>query len=67
MVEAMTSDLTEELKNNIHASEQFEVDSALDHKIKSYKDVDELTLVATAMLILIAGYDTTAQTLSYVG
>ena len=67
MIEAMTTDLSHELKDNAHAHEQFESDSALNHKVKTNKEVDELTVVSTAMIILIAGYDTTAQTLSFVG
>ena len=31
------------------------------------KDLDELDIVATAFLILVAGYDTTSQTLAYAG
>ena len=41
-----------------------EEDSKLEHNADK-KDFDELTIVATAMVMLIAGYDTTAQTLSF--
>ena len=67
LVEAMTSDLSKEVTDNLHASDQFEADSALDHKVRHRKEIDELILVATAMTILVAGYDTTAQTLTYAG
>ncbi len=68
MVDAMTSDMTSELSANEHAGDQFEEDSKLDHKAKGgEKHLDEMIIVSTAMLILIAGYDTTAQTLSYLG
>ena len=43
--------------------EQFERDMKL--KLDNKKALDEDTLVATAMVFMIAGYDTTATTLSF--
>ena len=43
-------------------------DAKLKHKtsVKS-KEMEEITIVATALVLLVAGYDTTATTLSYAG
>jgi len=55
---------------NEHENDQFEKDSQLisskgnEESAGKNKD-DELNLIATAILFMIAGYDTTAQTLSY--
>ena len=46
------------------AQDQYDRDARLDHK-SSKKDFDTLTLVSTALVMLVAGYDTTAQTLSF--
>jgi len=46
-------------------TDQYEKDMKLtDHK-KSKQKLDELTVVATALVLLVAGYDTTGMTLSY--
>ena len=45
--------------------DQFDKDAQLEFKNK--KELDTVTLVATALVMLVAGYDTTAQTLSYIG
>ena len=45
-------------------TDQYEKDAKLDHKNK--KELDDMTIVATAMVMLVAGYDTTAQTLSFI-
>ena len=58
MMDSMKHDFVEEKEE-----EQFERDMKLKVDIK--KAVDEDTLVATAMLFMIAGYDTTATTLSF--
>ncbi len=71
MIEAMTSDLSQENEKNDHGKEQFERDSALisapNKDKKGKKDIDEQKIVATAMAMLVAGYDTTAQTLTFIG
>ncbi len=70
MIEAMSSDISHELDFNEYDSDQFEKDAMLhDNKIKrkSSKDLSDLDIVATAMAMLTAGYDTTAQTLTYIG
>nr|AIL94158.1 cytochrome P450 CYP3026A4 [Tigriopus japonicus] len=38
-------------------------DSELDHDLR-FKQTDEVTMVATALVILVAGYDTTSQTMA---
>ena len=43
--------------------DQYEKDATFHHKPK--KEFDEITLVATAMIILVAGYDTTSLTMAY--
>ena len=43
--------------------EQYEKDMKLNHKRK--KEIDEFDIVATALVLLIAGYDTTGMALSY--
>ena len=42
-----------------------EKDAAFKHKGSKSEHLDEITLIATPMIMLVAGYDTTAQTLSY--
>lgn len=44
--------------------DQFEKDMKFVHE-KKHKEIDEETIVATAMIFLVAGYDTTGMTLSY--
>jgi len=45
--------------------DQYENDMKLTHTKKSKHQVDELSIVATALVLLVAGYDTTGMTLSY--
>lgn len=52
-------------EDNEHKEDQFEADSKLDHKRKGKKELDEILIIATAMVMLVAGYDTTAQTLAW--
>ncbi len=66
MVDALKDDLSDELLTNQHANDQFEKDSKLDHKAEK-KELNEVVVVATAMVLMIAGYDTTATTMAYVG
>ena len=49
--------------DSIEDETSFEKDAKLEHKAK--KEFDTVTLVATALVMLVAGYDTTAQTLSF--
>ena len=46
-------------------TDQFEKDMKLITNNKSKHNLDELTVVATALVLLVAGYDTTGMTLSY--
>lgn len=56
---------------DMHEDDQFERDSKLNSDISSNgkikKEFDELLIVATALVVTIAGYDTTASALSYLG
>ena len=58
-----TGDTTEDDKGN-EAEDQYEADMKLDHDKKSTdKEMfDEDTIVSTAMVLLVAGYDTTGRT-----
>ncbi len=73
MMDAMSWELKDELSLNEHSQDQFEKDSQLQHdkagKANVFETVEdeELAMVATAMNMLVAGYDTTAQTLSFLG
>ena len=58
MMDSMKQDFVAEKEE-----EQFEKDMKL--KVDNKKALDEDTLVATAMIFMIAGYDTTATTLSF--
>jgi len=44
--------------------DQYEKDMKLNHKRRG-KQIDELVIVSTALILLVAGYDTTGSTLSY--
>ena len=61
MIDAM-KDVGNEIPSE-EAEDQYEKDAAFHHKPK--KEFDEIALVATAMIILVAGYDTTSLTMSY--
>jgi len=45
--------------------DQYEKDMKLNHKRKGKHQLDELHVVSTALILLVAGYDTTGSTLSY--
>merc|ERR550519_1310047 len=66
MLEAIEEDRTnkEEAENNNHEDEQFEKDSKLTNVNKKTL-IDEANIVATAMVLLIAGYDTTGMAISF--
>ena len=50
--------------NEAEELDQYEKDMKLNHKKKG-KQLDELHVVSTALILLVAGYDTTGSTLSY--
>ena len=62
MVEALRSEdgLKGDLEKNEHEGEQFEKDQALDHGGQK-KEFDELTIVSTAMVMLVAGSSCNAE------
>jgi len=66
MLDAIRKDKsnTEETEHNNHEEEQFEKDSKLTN-VKKKTDIDEANIVATAMVLLIAGYDTTGMAISF--
>ena len=64
MVEAMASANNDEAEQEEDDTDQYAKDAQMSHKVNK-KNLDEYTIVATAMVMLVAGYDTTAQTLSY--
>ncbi len=66
MIAAIHEDAADGAKAEAADTEQFDRDAKLDFKSSRSKDLDEGAIVATAMVILLAGYDTTAITLSYV-
>ena len=56
-------DVTEE---NDHANDQYEQDAKLIGHSKKTKDLDYEHVISTAMILLIAGYDSTGTTMSYI-
>ena len=65
MVDLMLDAIKGELKHDEEQEmEQFEKDSKLNHVVKK-GDFDELVIVATALVLMVAGYDTVSSTLSY--
>ena len=63
MIDAMKNGHLE-TQEKIELEDQFDKDATFHHGGK--KDFDELTLIATAMVMLVAGYDTTGTTMSYI-
>ncbi|TRY78461.1 hypothetical protein TCAL_14092, partial [Tigriopus californicus] len=63
MLDALKADQETRVENESTAKSHLDADGGLDHP-NSDTSMDELKLVATAFVILIAGYDTTAQTLA---
>nr|AIL94159.1 cytochrome P450 CYP3026A5 [Tigriopus japonicus] len=61
MIDAMKSDGT--VEQDKEQESQYDEDAKLNHKVVP-KQIDEITMVATALVILVAGYDTTAQTMA---
>jgi len=53
-------------EENIFAHEQFEQDSNFKQEPRSYqRQLDDMLIVSTALVFLVAGYDTTGNTISY--
>ncbi|TRY77768.1 hypothetical protein TCAL_08505 [Tigriopus californicus] len=61
MIDAMKAEIP--IEQDKEEDGQFDKDAKLNHKVV-HKQVDEITMVATALVILVAGYDTTAQTMA---
>jgi len=61
MMDAIKGDITEDTDAS---EDQFEKDAKLDHKLKK-GEFDETVIVATAIVMLVAGYDTTGTTLAF--
>ena len=60
MMDAVKGDLVEDKDGD---EDQYHNDAKLSHKVS--KELDEMSIVSTALVILIAGYDTTATTLAF--
>merc|ERR1740129_2601417 len=60
-MDAIKGDITEDTDAS---EDQFEKDAKLDHKLKK-GEFDETVIVATAIVMLVAGYDTTGTTLAF--
>jgi cytochrome P450 len=63
MLECLKNDVQTEVENE--PPDQYEADMKLTNNKKSKKNIDETTVIATLMVLLVAGYDTTGMTLSY--
>ena len=66
MLDVIKEDTKEE-ENGDECEDQYEKDMKLNNNGKRRKQFDDDTVVATAMVLLVAGYDTTGITLSYLG
>ena len=66
MIDCMKSTGTAVDKTNTDAGDQYENDMKLEHN-KTKLELDEDILVSTALILLVAGYDTTGMTLSFMG
>ena len=56
-----------DIQNDTEDMSEQEKDATFKHKGNKNEHLDEITLIATPLVMLVAGYDTTAQTLSYCG
>jgi len=63
MLDAM-ADNEDTVKGDTEDLDQYERDMKLDH-VSGIKDFDEKIIVSTAMILMVAGYDTTAMTLAF--
>jgi cytochrome P450 family 6 len=61
MVDAIKGEVTEDKE---HEDNQFEKDAKLNHQTKK-GEFDELTIIATSIVLMVAGYDTTGTTLAF--
>jgi cytochrome P450 family 6 len=61
MVDAIKGEVTEDKE---HEDNQFEKDAKLNHQTKK-GEFDELTIIATAIVLMVAGYETTGSTLAF--
>ena len=59
MLDAVKGDLEEDNEDN----DQYDKDAKFQHKVS--KKLDEFSIVATALVIMVAGYDTTGSTLAF--
>jgi len=64
MLDVMKDDEHKE-EDKVEEEDQYEKDMKLNTSGKRKKQIDETLVVATAMVLLVAGYDTTGMTLSY--
>jgi len=67
LIDLMLDCIKEDIKEDVieEPTDQYEQDMKLTANNKSKHNLDELTVVATALVLLVAGYDTTGMTLSY--
>ena len=65
MMEAIEGNLEDSEADNMHSTDQFEKDSKIMGTIKK-KDVSYDDVLATAILLLAAGYDTTGTSMSWI-
>ena len=63
LVDMMVDAIKGDINHNDEEGEQFEKDAKLNYK--GSKSFDEVDIVATALVLLVAGYDTTGTTLAY--
>lgn len=63
MLECLKDDVQIEVENE--PTDQYEKDMKLTSNKKSKHDIDDTTIIATLIVLLVAGYDTTGITLSY--
>jgi len=67
LIDLMLDAMSEETSKTVAETEdmdQYEKDMELDH-ISGIREFDEKTIVSTAMVLMAAGYDTTAMTLAF--
>ena len=65
MIEAVEGNLEDSDNDDMHASDQFEKDAKIKGHVKT-KNVSYDDVIATAILLLAAGYDTTGSALSWI-
>ena len=66
MIDLMLDAVKGELKSEPQESQnQFEKDATLKTTSRNHKELDELVIVANAIVLMVAGYETTSNLLSY--